>query len=191
MDFKTLHSAEWLQYKVLDNRVLDYLLAACIFFGIWLLLAILKKVAKNRGKSLVARFGSAYEQFFSDILARINPSFIPLLSLYISIHRLKIADSFEKFLDIAITMAVLIQILSLATMVSDFLIGRMKIGDGKTSDLAVRSTRKNISLISRVAIWILGFLFLLSNFGINISTFVTGLGIGGLAVGPRSSGYSR
>ena len=55
----------------------------------------------------------------------------------------------------------------------------MKIEDD--TDAKLRQI-KGIMVIIRIVVWILGLVFLLDNFGYDVTTFVTGLGIGGIAV---------
>src|SRR5690606_7566414 len=49
--------------------------------------------------------------------------------------------------------------------------------------VAARSSVRFLAIGARAIVWILGFLFLLSNLGINITSLVAGLGVGGIIVG--------
>ncbi len=44
------------------------------------------------------------------------------------------------------------------------------------------SVAKTIKLIVKISIWIFGIILVLSNLGVNISSLIAGLGIGGIAV---------
>jgi len=52
----------------------------------------------------------------------------------------------------------------------------------KPDDPSVELMVKSITGITRWVIWVLAIIFMLDNLGINISTFVAGIGIGGVAV---------
>ncbi|MEK7123082.1 MAG: mechanosensitive ion channel domain-containing protein [Patescibacteria group bacterium] len=67
----------------------------------------------------------------------------------------------------------LVLIVSCAVMVLHALIAR-----------AFRASRafKNMSALIEVVLWSLGALFLLSNLGVNVTSIVAGLGIGGIAI---------
>ena len=49
-------------------------------------------------------------------------------------------------------------------------------------DDKARGAAELLGLIARIALWVLGFLLILSNFGIDITSLIAGLGIGGIAV---------
>jgi small-conductance mechanosensitive channel len=49
-------------------------------------------------------------------------------------------------------------------------------------DLSLSSARTNLKAIIMASIWVAAALFFLANLGINITTFITGLGIGGVAI---------
>jgi len=54
-------------------------------------------------------------------------------------------------------------------------------GDGKL-DSNSATISDLVTLIARIAFWLLGGLFILSNLGINVTSLVAGLGIGGIAI---------
>lgn len=156
---------KWLDTELLGNTIHRYLVAVIVFFVLW---GGLKK-AKD---ILCKKF---------DFVNGFSHALFPVLALHFSTRSLHLAPRVDKAIFYLTTSFVVVQIMILLHRAADQVVGRMKFIQ-KDNNLATDSTRKNLVFILRSLIWISGFLFLLDNFGVNVSTFVTGLGIGGIAI---------
>ncbi len=45
-----------------------------------------------------------------------------------------------------------------------------------------KNRRRSLIIILKGVVWVLGFVFLINNLGYNVTTIITGLGIGGIAI---------
>lgn len=176
-----LQPIEWLNFQFLGNSLESYIIAIAIFSLIWggahfIWNSILKKLTLLNQKA-----PNDLLCLLIDLLGSLHPAIFPLVALRLSVQRLTLGAFFEKALTYTIFTIIVIQILVLSGRAISFTVSRLKIGRGG-DQITVDSTRKNLTITLKIILWIAGILFLFDNFGINVSTFVTGLGIGGIAV---------
>ena len=171
-------SGVW-QYIFWGNKVESYamaLLAFAIFSVLFylfqaLILSKLKRVALDNE----SRSGNA----FVNILGSIRPPFYYFVALYLSFRYLTIDPPIEKIIHaILIAWIVYEAILSIQIFI-DYLVRR---SFGKERERDAKSALGPIKTFSSIILWFLGALFVFSNLGINISSLVAGLGIGGIAI---------
>ena len=181
MDFTALQPVQWLRVDFIGNSLESYITAIALFTFIWggvyfLWNYTLKKLTVTIHRSPNDLVGLAIE-----LLGAVHPIIFPLIALRLSVQRLTLAAFFEKILTFTVFTVIVIQVLVLSSRAISFFVSRLKIGRGG-DQLSIDSTRKNLAMACKGVLWIAGILFLFDNFGINVSTFVTGLGIGGIAV---------
>ncbi len=120
-------------------------------------------------------------QKFFHLKTEVQTFIFPLLAFYFACQNLNFPLIVHRMIENVTVVAVIIQLTLFLIEFIKILIEKIKIENGE-NELSIKNTRKNLVTISKVIIWVSAFLFLLDNFGINISTFVTGLGIGGIAI---------
>jgi small-conductance mechanosensitive channel len=180
-----LKDVTWLNQVVFGNSLYAYVLTAATFVVLWAVLQVLRRSVLGRLAGLARtaqseKRGGAWH-LLATLLGDLNPVLYPLLALYLALHRLAMPASLErgvKLLTLAVVTFVFVRILG--ELVA-YLITTSRTA-GRADDPVVRSTNSNISALVKFATWTAGILFLLDNAGFNISTFVAGLGIGGVAI---------
>lgn len=171
----------WLASEYFHNTIEDYLIAVTFLVVIWIFgKFFLERIAKKITSYLV-RGEQSLASILEVIRASIHPLTIPAVAIYVAATQLKLHDRFEKILGIGVTTVIIVQLTVTAIRLSNRLIDGMTFGR-PASDTTLESTRKNIRSIAQTAIVVVAFMSLLANIGIDITTFVTGLGIGGVAV---------
>lgn len=170
-----------LGYEIFGNSLFDYALTAVNFFLLWGMLRLTRrllviKVTKSDGglQGEVFRYAGALGN-------RIWPGVFPLVALYVAVGRLSLLDSFDRFLLLVTLCVVAMQVCVLTSDLASYLIRRSRLS-GRENDTQARASTQNLVTIVRLLIWGAGVLFILDNAGVNISTFVAGLGIGGVAI---------
>src|SRR5690606_9728139 len=116
--------------------------------------------------------------FIARVRESISPLIIPLIALFVAVQKLDTDPKFDRAFMFVLILALSIQLAVLLVRVTDFFIMRFTFGRDP-HDLSVNSARRNLKAIAVTIIWVSAFLFFLANIGVNITTFVTGLGIGG------------
>ena len=170
----------FLDQTFLGNTMRQYITALVVFIIGYVAINIFKRIILARLKKWSKRNDTALDSF---IVKSVEKSVVPLIyygAFYLSVTTLKLNQQlltgFEKASIILITFLTLrIIIISLDFSV-DLYFKRKGESDTRKKEI------KGISTIVNILIWILGFVFLLDNLGINVSAVIAGLGIGGIAI---------
>jgi small-conductance mechanosensitive channel len=102
-----------------------------------------------------------------------------MLAFYFGIEFLATNEKLQKILNGAIMVIITWSILRFITSFIAFSLSRyMQRQPGETRE----KQGKGILLIVNIIIWVTGFVFIIDNFGYNITTIITGLGVGGIAI---------
>lgn len=171
---------EVLQQKYWGNTVQAYLLAGgIVLLGIVVIL-LFRRVLLQRLK----RWAHSTDSTADDFLVRgVERTLVPMLYvglLYLAVASLTLPERLHKIIAVLISICITFFAVKVVTVTLRYLLtgylSRQERGEEKTRQV------RGIMIIISAIIWILGILFLLDNWGVNVTTFVAGLGIGGIAI---------
>lgn len=146
------------------------------FLLYWLRRVLVKRLSKLREKTTVILNDLALE-----IIAKTKTFSILATSLFIGSRFLALPERVEEITSQLIVLILIIQSASWGSIAITFWIERhMK--KRANEDLAVATTVGLISFLAKLLLYSALFLLALSNFGIDVTTLVAGLGVGGIAV---------
>lgn len=163
------------------NSVLNYLFAAGIFLGVTLVLWFFRNVAIHRLKRLSLRTHNDIDDLLIAALEKLGAMFYFLASLLVSLAYLELAPWFDRILSLSWWIIGGFYLIRVALTIVDYVLQKAnkKATDTEGVDEAI------VLLLGRLikgAVWIVALLFLLANFGINITGLLAGAGIAGLAI---------
>jgi small-conductance mechanosensitive channel len=173
-----LQRIQLLDYEVMGNSLRAYVVALGVFAAVWALLYCLYKYVVVRIVRYAVAHGGPVVKL-AGLLEGISAYVFPLLALYIAVQRLGVSAPVERAVRLLALGAVMIQVARIASELLAHTITRLR---GRQDDPVVKATNVNIVALIKVAVWVAATLFLLDNMGLNIGTFVAGLGIGGIAI---------
>lgn len=149
--------------------------------GLWIVLVALKRLVSSRLSALAERTHNTVDDLVAQMLRRTRPGILLLLSGWPAIHML---DAGTRVRSVAHVITVLILTIQAAIWgriaIDYFLLGRA--GAQRRIDPGSASTMGGVATLARVALWIILLIIAFDNLGINVTTLVAGLGIGGIAV---------
>jgi hypothetical protein len=156
---------------------------AITFGGIvlgFILIKIFKRIALQWLKRWSLKTATSIDDL---IVAAIEKTVIPIsyfLVVYLLLHNLDFPEKVRNIIRIALLLIVTFYVLQLITKVIQYFVLSIlkKQEDG---DLKQKQAR-GLLVIVKVAVWILGIVFLLSNLGYDVTSIIAGLGIGGIAI---------
>lgn len=171
---------EILNYSLFGNTILKYLIALGIFVSGMFVVFVFKTYVLSRFKKWADKTNTSID----DLLVKaIEKSLIPIVYFgifYAALHTLNLSTDFKIGLNIATK--IFITIFVVRTIISA-LGYALKSYAKKSEDSEKREKQlRGISGLVNLVIWFIALLFLLDNFGVQISAVVAGLGIGGIAV---------
>ncbi|MBZ0200599.1 MAG: mechanosensitive ion channel family protein, partial [Ignavibacteriaceae bacterium] len=171
---------EFLNQTYFSNTVQLYLTALGIFIVGIICTHVFKIAVIGTFKKWTKKTETTVDDF---LISGVEKSVIPLFYygvFYLALTSLTLHPKAAKWIDIISVIlvtffAIRVIISSLKFALNSFLSKRNK-GDIKAKQY------NGIIAIASAFIWVFGFVFLLDNLGFNITTVITGLGIGGIAI---------
>lgn len=161
---------------VAGNTTRGYGWAAVFFVVLVGLFWLLQKVVLWRVRRLTDKTATDIDDTLVRLIEKIRPPVFMVVALWVAVRTLTLTPLLRAIVDGA-TVAVLVYqtVITLQTLIN-FVIGRRLRRSAHESALLI------VNKISAVVLWSVGILFVLSNFGINVTSLVAGLGIGGIAI---------
>ncbi len=173
---------EMMDSEFFGNPTRDYLVSAAVFLGVLVGLPIVKAIVLRQLKAISQRTANDFDDLLHDLLRRIVGQLVYLTAaLYCGALFLTLPDNLGRLL---LGLVVIV----LTMKVAQVLQGLTAYGVGKWADRVTRDDPaggtmvRNMTWLVRLMIWVATLLFILDNLGINITTFVASVGIGGIAI---------
>lgn len=177
-----MNPIDWLDYEILDNTILNWAIGAGAFVIVWAALLLLRRLIIRRLGKLQQRNDGLLALEATEAVARATRGwFLFLIALFIGSRFLEIPDTASPWIARATMIAILLQFglwLS-AGVIQSIHAKRQRDLEESPDDVAAMDI---LSFIARVTIWSIVLLAVLDNLGVNITTMIAGLGVGGIAV---------
>lgn len=171
-----------LQTTVFQNTLGDYLQAFITFSGLVIALKAGKFFVLRYLGKLSARTSTDLDDFLVSLIAGVGYPVFVTVALYIATLPLNMAQSVGLLIRGLMVTVVTIRVILLAQETVKYAIRKFYLKRLQTDNPSAELIVSSIMGIAKWVIWVLGIIFLLDNLGVNISTFVAGIGIGGVAV---------
>ena len=170
----------WWENTLLGNTILQWLVALGIIIASWAIIRGAKHVFLTRFKRFSAHTRTTLDDF---IVQLAEGALIPALylgALYAGVNYLTLTPKVDKLLHVAVMVVVTFIIIKTITSALNYLINNALGNDA--ADIEKKKQARGIIIIVNIVLWILALVFLINNLGYNITSVVTGLGIGGVAI---------
>ncbi|MDX1498952.1 MAG: mechanosensitive ion channel family protein [Woeseiaceae bacterium] len=177
-----MNPIDWLDYEVFGNTLLAWTIAAGIFAVLWLVLLIVRRLVVRRLKKLEDRNKGVLAVDVAEDVARATRGwFLFVLALFLGSRFVEMPDNVSLWTARATMIATLLQFglwVSAGILKSIRAKREQELKESPDSVAAMDI----LSFIARVTIWSIVLLAILDNLGVNITTMIAGLGVGGIAV---------
>jgi len=173
-----------MDFKIFENTGVDFLTAFAIFAGGLIVLRIFREIVLARLKIAAEKTKTDLDDIIIKIVQEINPPFYFLVSVYAGLKFLAMPEIASKIIDGLFLLAIVFQVARGVQIFIDYWTQKMIGGKAKDdgSEAKNKAAVKNIGSILKFILWVFAVLVLLSNWGINITSLIAGLGVGGIAV---------
>ncbi|PIZ96119.1 MAG: mechanosensitive ion channel family protein [Candidatus Magasanikbacteria bacterium CG_4_10_14_0_2_um_filter_33_14] len=169
-------------YYFFGNSLLDYAIFILVFLASFFILKFIKVYIIAKLTKLAKKTTNDFDDVIIISIANIKSSFYLVVSLYIAFSYINLLDFLQKIVYLLFVLVLVFEVVRfLEGIINYFVKKKMKSIDGE-QDRETRSVMKIITLFLRITIWSLALLMVLSNLGINITSLIASLGIGGIAV---------
>ncbi|MDD3498722.1 MAG: mechanosensitive ion channel family protein [Candidatus Moranbacteria bacterium] len=184
---------KYLDFNLWGNSGEDYLQSILIFVGALLVFKIAQVIIIKRIESVTQKTETDIDDFMMTLIKSIKPPFYFLISIYLASRFLEIKEIISKFIDGVIFIAVVLQLILIAQRIIDYvsikIIQKTTRENGEMTEDEIRGEEAVVRTVGRVVkfiIWAMAILFVLSNMGVNVTSALAGLGIGGIAIAMAS-----
>lgn len=114
------------------------------------------------------------------IVQSLRPPFYYFLAFYFSTYYIVVSDIFKKVVEGMLFLFIVYQIIVVTQILIDYVLEKWI--DKRADDMGSRVAMENIGKFAKFIVWVLGLLLILSNLGINVTSLIAGLGVGGVAI---------
>lgn len=155
-----------------------------IFLGLIFVFWFLRQVVLARIKALAGKIPSDFDDTLIEAVENIKGSVFTLVALYAAIQVFVLPELVDTIATGVFYLVIAWQAIDIATRLLNYFTTRFleRGNENGEVDPNAKTASHMITLMARVALWVLGVLFVLSNLGIEVTSLIAGLGIGGIAI---------
>jgi small-conductance mechanosensitive channel len=185
MDFnKFLQQAEqlwWLKFEILGNSLVRLLVALLVALLALFVLRLILGIVQRRVVRLAERTATRWDDGVVQMLGATRGWFLLAAAIVIGAQLLLLDEKISHILRTGFVLALLLQGALWGSSLMRFFIEH-SMRQRRETDPAAATTISALSFVGQIVLWAIVLLVALDNLGINVTTLVTGLGIGGVAV---------
>ena len=158
------------------NTVREYTIAIAIFIGLWITLKLFQAVVVVKLRRLAKTTTTDIDDTFIEIVSSIKPAFYFFISIWGGLKFLDLAELVYQIVGVVLVMILTYQIIFSLQILINYVVNKGFKDEGS------KSAARLIGKLLKGVLWAIGILMILSNLGINVTSLVAGMGIGGIAI---------
>ena len=172
----------FLDETIYGNSVRAWLVATFALVVALGVMVLLRRVVTRRLAGAVGRTGNKFDDLAVELGRRTRVYFLAAIAFVIAVRFVELPPRMSGLLDKLVVLIVLLQGARWATGVIAFYVTRHIEKRRGTSDAANLWAARMLGFAANVAVWAVILVAVLDNLGFDVTTLVTGLGIGGIAI---------
>jgi small-conductance mechanosensitive channel len=171
---------ELLSYEFFGNSIVAWMASVGSFVLVWAVLAIVRRIVRKRLLAPVGAGASQALQIASHVAAHTGGWYLILIALYVGSRFLE-PGRWTDMIPRIVTIGLVLQLGLWATAaLAKFL--TLRRAHQLAADPSAVAALDLVGFVMRLVVWVAVLLVLLDNLGVNITTLIAGLGVGGIAV---------
>ncbi len=169
------------EYAFAGNTGYDYVIFLVIFLVVFMGLKIFRIYVLYRLRKLAEKTKNDIDDLVIDYISGIHTIFYFFISLYLALKYLVLSNFADRVINYMLVIFVAFYAVLAVNMIIDYFT-RKEIEKRKEQNKQDTSLVKVLSNIIKSAVWVIAILLIVSNFGVDITSLIAGLGIGGIAI---------
>lgn len=161
-----------------DNTVQALLVAILIFLGFSLIFPLFVRLTVVRLRATARKTGLDIESVLISLLENIGLTSYIVVSLYIATRSLNLSAMIHNAISTIFIIAAVYQSIRIVQGLLMFSLRKLWHRSEEESEYIASM----LSIVINIGLWSIGIILILSNIGVNVTSLVAGLGIGGAAV---------
>jgi small-conductance mechanosensitive channel len=170
-----------LQTVFYGASLLDWSVALGIAALVFLLVALLKPILLRRLGGVAQRTHTGVDDAILEMVKSTAMPLVAVIAFFVGTQYLSLTGKPSRVIDRMATLALFVQAGLWGTGLLRFWLDRAR-RRALEHDAATATSLAALGFISRMLLWILVGLLALDNLGVNVTTLIAGLGVGGIAV---------
>lgn len=163
------------------NTLQDWLVAAAITLGLGLAITLFKRLAIRRVARIARRNETRIDDAIVKALQNTRLWLVYLIALYLGIQNLTLPAQVHHIVNVVAPLAAFAQMgIWLSTLLKFWIDSTRE--RAMSTDAGSASSLSALSFVGRVILWAVILLLVLDNLGVNVTTLVASLGVGGIAI---------
>jgi len=175
---KILANKIW-DYGLLGNTMYDFALALGIFAVALVVFKIFQLIILSWLKKIARRTKTDIDDTLVKIVGSLRPPFYAFLAFVLAIQFLVLDPFLRKAVYALLVIWVTAQVVVAVQILIEYIVHK---GIAGKEDPTTQSATGVLKVLAKGALWIVAALMILSNIGVDITSLVAGLGIGGIAI---------
>lgn len=163
------------------NSLSQYLAAAGTFLVSLAVFYALRRLLLSRLRSLAERTATDIDDVAVELVGKIRVPESYLVAFYAATRPLDLPGWLNNGLRNVVLAVVIYRLATILQGAVSYAVNRSLLG-GAGAGIAQRNAARSLSYLASFVIWLGGLLFVLGNMGVDITSFVAGLGVTGIAV---------
>lgn len=166
------------------NPLTQYAMALWFFVFSLVILYLFRTIIIARIRQIASKTTTQIDDALIDLCAKVKPSFYIAISACIAIRFIYIPEHINKWIIIIIGIVVLYSIIQAISHFLDFLLKKhiQPDDDEDTNEAHNESILRIAKMGIMLTIWLIVILLILANIGVDVTSVIASLGIGGIAI---------
>lgn len=166
-------------YELLHNTVGEFLTAVVALVVFLIVFKIFQIIIISRLRILAEKTETDLDDTLIKIVQSLKPPFYWFIAFYFALQFLTLNEMISKVIETLLIVWVVYQAIYALQILLDYVFAKVLRARGDEN--GAEGALGLLSSVVKWVLWVIGILMILSNLGINVTSLVAGLGIGGLA----------
>ena len=173
-----IKNASW-NIELWGNSIFEYSVAIGVFLLFLVIFKIFQVIILKKLKKISEKTTSDIDDILIEAVQSLKPPFYYFMSLYLILPFLTIKESVLGVIKGLLLILIVYQLIKSILILVDYIFEKLANKEG--NDGGEKMAYSYLGTFAKILIWGIGLLMILSNLGVDVTTLVAGLGIGGVA----------
>jgi small-conductance mechanosensitive channel len=173
---------QFLDRVLYHNSLRQWAIAITVALVAFFALLLVRYLLIGRLGAAAKRTSTELDNILVEIVARTRPYFLAAAAVVVGSRFLVLPPTTDRYFDAAFALVLLVQCGLWGGTAVDLWIHRRAGFRVSHEDVASITTMRALGIAAKLVLWTIIFITALDKFGVNVTTLVTGLGIGGVAI---------
>lgn len=165
--------------EIAGNSLWQYIWVFLIFWVYLFAFRLGQMLLLHRLRYMAQKTQTEIDDTLIEIISTLKPPFYLFLAFYFASRILELSTYVGHVLDAVLIAWAIFQVIQVVQILINYVAKRYIAKEDKGE---AESAIQALNIIAKITIWSFGILLLLSNIGVDVTSLVAGLGIGGLAI---------